>query len=211
MGKVKHGILSAHGFLLGLVLDDADDGNMLCPVEIRHRLGERASGFAASTPGNHDVIEGACLGPLLRNEEQMVSRAEQYALDNTRRLLNSAVGAQRDEGVGRTCLASGDIGHDVAEDIEAPKLEPPADARQALVQLRLGRVAGFARLVHQLDGVDDANRFIRHDVRQHVDEQGNQLSVEGVGKIRRGSQAQAISSTPVQANHHVLDHDHLPA
>ena len=207
------GVLAEHRFVLDVVvLDHAHDGDVLGPMQIGHRFGERARGFAAAVPGDDDVIEPTRIGIGLRDEEQMVPRTEQHAFDDARGFLATAIGPDRDERIGGARLARCDIGDDVAKDVEAAELEALADLRQAIVQPRFGRIAGFARLRDELDGVADGDPFVGHDMGEHVDEQRDELAIEGFGQILRGGEPHIIGGAPVQTNHHILDHHrYLPA
>ena len=71
-----------HSLMLGRgLVGDYDDDHLLRLVQIRHGLGQRASGFPAAVPGNEDAIEIGTVAFLFWNQKEMPPESEENALD----------------------------------------------------------------------------------------------------------------------------------
>jgi hypothetical protein len=48
-------------------------------------------------------------------------------------------------------------------------------------------------------------------VREHVDKERDELAIERLSQVLRGRESGFVGGAPIQADHQILDHHHLPA
>src|SRR3954447_7441507 len=195
-------------FFLWALAGHNDYPNLLGPVQEWHAFCQGACGFAATVPGDENPTERDFWTLRLGDQEEMVARSEENALDQPFG-VHRAIGAYRHERIRGTGLAGGNFGDIISQHIEPPDFDWHVEQLQLLHERRLDLVAGGSRVV------DDFGCNISRDragERQEIEKQpDDHAALELARNLGASRQPNFVGDSPVQPDHHILNHAYLLA